>query len=311
MAGYVYVGRRRHRGWMAVWQLLTLGVYGRVWLYRTLRDLDGHAVLFLERRLYLPLLLLPFLGAFLVKRRVVHLTHGLLRHDVTSPPLPLRSTVLLGLVPWAPLLHLRVQRVLNHHWKMHTKEEELVLKEAELVRLQRRARTPEAQAAARDLEAEVARRRKELDDLRFAAVALREAEATRRAIEREGHGAPTRRGTVRKFWAVARSRAKRPPASQPGGEPAGEAPLSSGAGPSDEAAPAADEEREGPGRGRWRGWVPKLRKDPGSGSARAKSRRLDGKGAESSTEEAPSAKPKGKSNPDRQKKRPPGTGPNR
>lgn len=286
MADYVYVGRRRKPGWFLLWQLLTLGVYGRVWLYKTLRDLDGHSALFLDRRVYLPLLILPFVGPFLVKRRVAILVHGLLRHDVTSPSLPLRGTILLGLVPWVPLLHMRLQRVLNHHWKMHTKDEELALKQVELERARKRARTPEAQDELRVLEADVLRRQKELDDLRSAAIALREAEAVRRRAEAE---IPTRArvGTVKKFLSVARSRVRIPrrsasPDEEEGASPAPEPPEEESASPLDPAvepaeAPAEEEAAPSePARRSLLRFLPKLpRRDPGAREAKKAARKAE------------------------------------
>lgn len=202
MAEYVYVGRRRNPVWLVVWQFLTLGVYGRVWLYKLLREFDGHEALFMDRRPYLLLLILPFVGPFLVKRRITVLLGDLVHHDVTaSHHRPGRLTA-AALVPLLPLFHVLVQRSLNHHWKMHTKETELQLKREEVESLRHRARSPDQVRQVKSLEAEAQRRARELEDLRNAALALREAERVRRRAEAEmrrsgGRAGPL--GMVRKI----------------------------------------------------------------------------------------------------------------
>lgn len=308
MVDYGYVGRRRHPGWMVAWQVLTLGVYGRVWLYKTLRDLDGHGTLFLDRRLYLPLLILPFIGPFIVKRRVARIAGDLLHHDVTTPPFHLKRTILLGLVPWAPLIHVRIQRLLNHHWKMHTKEEELQLRSAELARLQKRARTPEAQQELKELEQEVERRRKELEDLRSAAIALREAERARREIEREVKVRPRARvGTVKKILSGARSRVRLPKRSSKGSEAGGAGPASADtvpAEPEDESSskPAPEipevvsaEAATGatPPRRRLLSWVPKLRASPEERAAKKEAKRAEKERRKAEKEAARAAQKEG------------------
>jgi hypothetical protein len=184
MADYVYVGRSRHRVRIAIYQILTLGVYGRVWMYKLLREFDGHEALFLDRRPYVPLLVLPIVGPFFVKRRVTKLVDDVIHHDVTSPGFRRRNALLLGLIPLLPFFQLYVQKVVNHHWRMHTKQEELELRKGQLAALERR-KDADSQAQAKVLAKDVAQRQKELEDLRSAALALREAEALRRSAARE------------------------------------------------------------------------------------------------------------------------------
>ncbi|MBI2078173.1 MAG: hypothetical protein HYT80_07370 [Euryarchaeota archaeon] len=208
MTEYVYVGRHRHPVKVLVYQLVTLGIYGRVLLYKMLREFDGHEALFLDRRPYIFLLILPFVGPFLVKRRVAHLVEGLVRHDVTAKVPTRRRLILIALIPLAPWYHWIVQKALNHHWKMHTKEEELALKQAQLAALERKSRTKENLEAAIVLRKEVSLRAKELEDLKAAALALRGAEEVRRAAEAElaRSGAGRRRlgvGMVRKILPAA------------------------------------------------------------------------------------------------------------
>jgi hypothetical protein len=214
MADYVYVGRSRQPWKVALYQALTLGVYGRVWLYKQLHDFDGHEALFLDRRPYLPLLILPFIGPFFVKRRVAHLLEETLHHDVTSPHFRRRRAVGFGLIPLVPVFHLYLQKFINHHWKMHMKTEELKIKQAQLAALQKRGRTAENLALARELEKDVAVREKELQDLHSAAIALREADEIRRAGEREGAIKRSRFAAVAKLGSVAKFRRRGAPGQE-------------------------------------------------------------------------------------------------
>jgi len=249
MTEYVYVGRRRHPVKVLVYQLLTVGIYGRVLLYKMLRDFDGHEALFLDRRPYIVLLILPFIGPFLVKRRVAILLEDLAHHDVTAK-LPSRRTLLLAaLIPIAPWYHWLVQKGLNHHWKMHTKEEELAIKQTQLAALERKSRTKDNVAAADSLRKEVAQRQKELEDIKGAAIALREAEQVRREAEREmkRSGLATRRlgavGIVRKILPAAAFRRRGAEAAM-ADEPAKE--DSSPAEPPAEPAPTRKAKKEAP-----------------------------------------------------------------
>lgn len=213
MAEYVYVGRHRSAIWLAVWQILTLGVYGRVWAYKVLREFDGHETLFMDRRPYLPLLILPLVGPFFVKRRIALLLGDLVHHDVTAAHHHRLRLMALALVPLLPFFHPSVQHALNHHWKMHTKETELQLKQEQLDTLRRRARSPDQLHQVKELEADVKRRSKELQDLRNAALALREAEEVRRLAELESRRGGVRAGPlgmVRKILPTAALRASLP-----------------------------------------------------------------------------------------------------
>src|SRR5687768_17664070 len=116
MAGYIFLGRQRHPLKILLFQLLTLGIYGRVYLYKILREFDGHEALFLDRRPYIPLLILPFVGPLLVKRKITGILLDLAHHDVTTPRLRPRRLRLFAWIPLAPLFHMELQRVLNHHW---------------------------------------------------------------------------------------------------------------------------------------------------------------------------------------------------
>lgn len=209
MAGYIFLGRQRHPLKILLFQLLTLGIYGRVYLYKILREFDGHEALFLDRRPYIPLLILPFVGPLIVKQKVTAIAADLIHHDVTTPRFKPGRLRLLAWLPLVPLFHMELQRVLNHHWGMHGKELELELKRAQLAPLQR-SRTPEAAKAAQVLAKDIAQREKELDDVRQASLALREAEQVRLEAEREAGG---RRGStmalVRKLGAAATSRLPR------------------------------------------------------------------------------------------------------
>ncbi|HLE47669.1 MAG TPA: hypothetical protein VI818_05175 [Candidatus Thermoplasmatota archaeon] len=269
MTEYVYVGRRRHPVKVLVYQLLTLGVYGRVLLYKMLREFDGHEALFLDRRPYILLLILPFIGPFLVKRRIAHLLEDTVHHDVTTKVPSRRRLLLIALIPLAPWYHWIVQQALNHHWKMHTKEEELALKQGQLAALERKSRTKENLEAAHALRKEVSLRTKELDDLRAAAIALREAEEVRRAAERDLARSGARRrklsmGMVRKMLPAAAFRrrgtphAEAVPEQPPGGDAGDESPVDEDAGQTDAAteptvdAGEAPQEKSASGRGLFR-----------------------------------------------------------
>src|SRR5687768_13248479 len=119
MPGGVYVGRRRPIWSVVVFQILTLGVYGRVWLYRTARELDGHDALFLDRRLYLLGVLLPVGGPLAVKWRLVNLVREATRHDPTAPRMHPRYLKAAALLPLLPVVHALLQRHLKHHWTLH------------------------------------------------------------------------------------------------------------------------------------------------------------------------------------------------
>lgn len=278
MAGYIFVGRRRHPVKILVYQLLTLGVYGRVYLYKVLRELDGHEALFLDRRPYIFLLVLPFVGPFLVKRRVATLVEDLLHHDVTGPAYRRSRVVAKAWVPLVPLYHLGIQKHLNHHWSMHVKEEELEIKRAQLAGLQR-SRSTAAVESARALQKEIDGRARELDDLRRAAAALREAEDLRRQAERS----LVRRGPtalVRKFTAAATARLPRRRAAPRGEEPpaapepdeAAPAPPARGKAPSPAPAPERALSEQPPTR-TWGSLLPLGRKEGGPSRAERKEER--------------------------------------
>jgi len=202
------LGRQRHPLKILLFQLLTLGIYGRVYLYKILREFDGHEALFLDRRPYIPLLILPFVGPLLVKRKITAILVDLIHHDVTTPRFKPRRLGLFAWIPFVPLFHMDLQRVLNHHWSMHRKELELELKRTQLATLER-SRAAESVKAAQLLAKEVTQREKELDDVRQAAIALREAEQVRLEAER---GAGRRRSPmalVRKLSAAAAARLPR------------------------------------------------------------------------------------------------------
>lgn len=209
MPGYIFLGRQRPPWKLVLFQLLTLGIYGRVYLYKILREFDGHEALFLDRRPYIPLLILPFIGPLFVKRKVTNILVDLAHHDVTTPRFRPKKLNLLAWVPLAPLYHLELQRLLNHHWNMHRKEVELELKRAQLASLQR-SRSEESVKEAQTLTKEIVQREKELDDVKQAAGALREAELVRLEAERAVGG--RRRNPmalVRKLRAAAAARLPR------------------------------------------------------------------------------------------------------
>lgn len=208
MAGYIFLGRQRHPLKILLFQLLTLGIYGRVYLYKILREFDGHEALFLDRRPYIPLLILPFVGPLLVKRKVTSILTDLAHHDVATPRFKPGRLSLLAWIPLVPLFHMELQRVLNHHWSMHRKELELELKRAQLAALQR-SRSEEAAKAAQLLAKETAQREKELDDVRKAAIALREAEQVRLEAERAAGRRRSPMALVRKLSAAAAARLPR------------------------------------------------------------------------------------------------------
>lgn len=226
MAELVFIGRKRRPAGVVLYSLLTLGVYGRVFVYKTLRELDGHEALFLDLRVYRILLILPVVGPFVAKWRLAGLLPDVLRHDVSAGPVHVAGLRWAALVPWIPIFHLLVQRHLTPHWQLHRKQVDLVAKEEVLAGLEK-SRGANAQRQRQEIEEEIRRRREELENTRGAALALREAEDARRRAEEEIRKAGGGRRRIKfklrvpnPFGARRRGGARKGgPPQEPGGKP--------------------------------------------------------------------------------------------
>jgi colicin import membrane protein len=208
MQEYLFLGRQRQPWKLLLFQLLTLGIYGRVYLYKVMREFDGHEALFLDRRPYILLLILPFVGPLLVKRKIAGIAEDAIHHDVTTPRFSRRKLTWFAWIPLAPLFHMELQRILNHHWGMHAKEVDVEHKRTQLAALQR-SKSTESVKAAQALSKEIAQRERELDDVRKAALALREAEEIRIRAERESGTRRSPLALVRKLSTAASARLPR------------------------------------------------------------------------------------------------------
>lgn len=205
----MYVGRRRHWARTLVYGALTLGIYGRVLLYKQVKEIDGHRALFIDLRLIAFLLVLPVFGPLAVKLKLRRLLVETLAQDITQPPVRTGLLLLLAFVPIIPAFQLQVQHRLNRYWRRQRKVEHLKHMRADLEKLKGLRKTDEVKERISDLEDRIDRQEQALRDEEEAARAIREAEDERRAAERELKEA--RRGPIRRMMArvrVAASRSK-------------------------------------------------------------------------------------------------------
>lgn len=209
MADVVFIGRRRPAWKILLWSLLTVGIYGRVYLYRTAREIDGHEVLFLDLRIYRILLWLPFLGPLIVKWRLVRLQPRVLRHDPATHPIPAGWLRLASFLPILPLFHTLYQRPLNKHWLFHRKLHEVEHLRARMSVLASDPKSEPEELA--HLQEELRRREEELENARRAALAIREA----RAAERRARLELARTGVKRPRLALPKLNLRRRPKEAP------------------------------------------------------------------------------------------------
>lgn len=215
MPGGVYVGRRRPIWQVVLFQLLTLGIYGRVWLYRTARELDGHDALFLDLRLFALGVVLPMGGPLIVKWRLVSLVRDATRHDPTAPRMHLAGLRTAAFLPYLPLVHALLQRHLKHHWTLHSKLDDLGARAEVLSARRDAAKSKEELEEVRRLEEDLQQRQSVLAQAREAAVSIREAERARARAEEEiraAGGAPSR---AQRLKAMAQKTLKRRPGDVP------------------------------------------------------------------------------------------------
>lgn len=184
MAEVVFVGRRRHPAKIVLYSLLTFGVYGRVFVYRTLKEIEGHDVLFLDLRIYKILLVLPIVGPLIAKWRLAGLLPKILKHDVTASHVSVPGLRWAALVPWFPLFHVFIQLHLTPHWELHRKMDDLDARR-EVAEALRKGRTKAAQEELAQLEEEIRRREQELENARAAALAYQAAREAKRLAEKE------------------------------------------------------------------------------------------------------------------------------
>lgn len=204
---YVYVGRRRHWARTLIYGVLSVGIYGRVLLYKQVKEIDGHRALFIDLRVIAFLLFLPFLGPLAVKLKLRRLLVETLAQDITQPPVRRGLMLALAFVPIIPAFHMQVQHRLNRYWRRQRKVEDLKHMRADLEKLQAQRKTQDVKSRIAELEDRIERHQEALQDEEEAARAIREAEAERRAAEREFKDA--RRGPVRRMMASVKAAAAR------------------------------------------------------------------------------------------------------
>lgn len=189
MGEAVYVGRPRPLWKIILYQMVTFGVYGRVYLFRTAKELDGHSLFFLDHKLFLLGVILPFGGPLVVKWNLLRLLPETLRHDVTARPVNVRAMQWAAFIPWLPVFHVFFQRHLDPHWERHRKEADLAALAAILEEKRGKARSKAALEEVDALEKDVRERRRSLKLADEAAHALREAERARERARRETEAA--------------------------------------------------------------------------------------------------------------------------
>ncbi len=97
----VFVGRDRVLWKRIVLYILTLGISRRIWLYRVNKEVDGHAALGINHRLNVWLLILPFIGPFIVQCQTTARLNNDLHSGANLAYGPTWALCLLGLVPIA------------------------------------------------------------------------------------------------------------------------------------------------------------------------------------------------------------------
>jgi predicted RNA-binding Zn-ribbon protein involved in translation (DUF1610 family) len=165
---YQVLGLPRNPLGVAFKDVLTLGIYGKVWLVRINREMDGHERFRLNFAKLWILVLLPLITPLIVKWQTLHRLDKALRHQVTlAPPNP----KLLWLVSLVPILGTVVwvswtQSLLNRHWLWHKRDERIEAKTLRIAQLRPLAAEAKVRAKIATLETEVrdleAQREKEL-----------------------------------------------------------------------------------------------------------------------------------------------------
>lgn len=194
---YVYIGRRRHWARTLIYGILTLGIYGRVLLYRQVKEIDGHRALFIDVRLVGFLLVLPIFGPLAVKLRLRRLLVDTVTRDITHSPVRRGILLLLAFIPIVPAFQIHIQHHLNIYWRRQTKIEDVKHLRSDLEKLRKRRKTDDVKRRIQETEDRIERLQSALHDEEEAARAIQEAEAERRAAERELKR--VRRGPIRRL----------------------------------------------------------------------------------------------------------------
>lgn len=185
MAEGVFVGRPRPLWKVILYSIITFGVYGRVWLFKTIKEIDGHEVYFFDMRLYKLGVIVPIIGPYIVKWRLAGFVKRVVDHDVTARPVSTSLLRWLGLIPWFPVYHALVQRHLTPHWDLHRKLSDLEARREVVTELKKTGRSKAVLDEIQRLEAEIREREKHLEDARQAAIAIRDAQRARAQAEAE------------------------------------------------------------------------------------------------------------------------------
>ncbi len=179
----IFVGRPRPIWKIILYSMISLGIYGRVWLYKTVNEIDGHKAWFLDLRLYRAGVILPVGGPYAVKWSLTNLLDRLLRKDPTARPVHRGALRWAGLVIWFPLYAVLVQRHLTPYWAQQSKRADLEARRALLAELRKTARSKDALEEVRRLEGEIGERERILEDSLQAALAIRDAKRARARAE--------------------------------------------------------------------------------------------------------------------------------
>jgi hypothetical protein len=185
MTDYVFIGRRRHPARTFILGTVTLGIYGRILLYKQVKEIDGHRALFIDLRVITLLVCLPIFGPLAVKFKLRRLMSQTVARDVTHPRVHHELLVLAAFVPIVPVFHALVQRHLNIYWRRQQKIDDIRHRRADIDKLRQGRMTDEKKAAIKEIEGQIQRRQDALDAEEQAATAIREAEAERRKAEEE------------------------------------------------------------------------------------------------------------------------------
>jgi hypothetical protein len=172
MVEYVFIGRRRDPWRIIVLGILTFGIYGRMTLYRQVKEIDGHRAMFLDLRIIVLLLWLPVVGPFMVKMRLRRLLGGLMASDITHTPPNRRAFFWSAWVPIIPVFVAWAQAHLNVYWRRQARIEDLRHKREQLESLSKGRMTPQKEEAIKALEGQIARRARALQDEEEAARAI-------------------------------------------------------------------------------------------------------------------------------------------
>lgn len=181
MAGPLFVGHPRPVWKVVLLQLVTLGIYGRVWLYRSVREIDGHKVWFLDLNLYLVGVVLPIGGPLAVKWKLVGHMRNMLAEEVAMRRVRATALRWAALLPWIPLYHGFVQAHLNRYWVFNRKLADIDARREVLEQQRAAARTPAQREKLKPFEQELEERAAAIEAARGAAIALRDAQLAREA----------------------------------------------------------------------------------------------------------------------------------